>query len=73
MFLNANEALEAGLLIRAIMYALLFFGMGVVTWNEDVFGARTHRWVTRSLSILCLALGVVNVFMAIEWFIVYFS
>lgn len=74
MFLNANEALEVGLLVRAIMYAFLFGGMGFIIWNagDDIFGSTTHRWLIRSLSILCFALAFVNVFMSIEWFIVYF-
>lgn len=73
MLIDSNTAVEVGLLIRAVMYALLFLGMGVVVWNagESVFG-QTKQWTTKAFAILCFAIGLVNIFMAFEWFIMYF-
>jgi len=75
MFIDdPGTALELGLFIRALMYALLFFGMGVAVWQaqHSMFGPRTNAKLIKALAILCLLVAGINIFMAFEWLVIYF-
>ena len=75
MFLqDPNMAAEVGLLLRAIMYAILFIGMAHVVWNatDSSFGPNLKPRTIKALAVVCLIVGILNVFMAVEWLIIYF-
>jgi hypothetical protein len=64
-----NITLEVGLVVRAIMWAVLFTVLGIFLLRSEY----SHMRVVKITAWIMVIISIINVFMAIEWIITFWG